>query len=631
MTEANQRGARQESGRARLRGVLPYVLVASFAFAVGALSFRSGGHDGDGAHSSAHPSDHAAHEGEEAASEAEVWTCSMHPQIRQPEPGTCPICGMDLVPVEEEGDAPPPERVVLSERAKVLARLRTSEARRMTDPAREVPLLGRVEADETTLRTVTSWVSGRIDRLHVRVTGERVRAGQTIATLYSPDVLAAHQDVIAARRQAERMQDASDAARAAARAALGAARERLRLLGVPEDRIRAMEAEEQPARQIGIQSPFAGTVIERVATEGAYVATGEPLYRMANLSKVWVQLEAYERDLASLRVGQDVHVTVEALPGETFEGRVAFIEPTLDPQRRTVRVRVEVENRDRRLLPGMFAQGMVEGRRGSEAEQPLVVPRTAPLFTGRRSIVYVEVPATERPTYEARVVRLGSRAGEWYPVLAGLAEGERVVTRGAFALDADLQIRGGASMMTGPDDTAPEQEDGFVEVSAQERQRLQPPLEAYLDLQTALAADDLSSARKAAAALAAAAALVKLEAADAQAVWRVLEGSLRERANEIAAAQDLEAARKPFETLSGHLHALLQRFGNPLPRPVHVAHCPMAAGRGATWIQEGDTIDNPYFGESMRQCGDLRGTVSPGAHAPDAPPSGSAEPAPGGR
>src|SRR5690606_28358023 len=513
---------------------------------------------------------------------------------------------------------------------KVLARLRTSEVRRATDPAREVPLLGRVEADETTLRTVTSWVSGRIDRLHVRVTGERVRAGQTIATLYSPDVLAAHQDVIAARRQAERMQGASEPARAAAGAALEAARDRLRLLGVPADRIRAMEAEEQPARQIGIQSPFAGTVIERVATEGAYVATGEPLYRMANLAKVWVQLEAYERDLASLRVGQDVHVTVEALPGETFEGRVAFIEPTLDPRRRTVRVRVEVENRQGRLLPGMFAQGVVQEQRGSEAERPLVVPRTAPLFTGRRSIVYVEVPATERPTYEARVVRLGARAGEWYPVLMGLAEGERVVTRGAFVLDADLQIRGGASMMSGPDDTERE-EDHFVEVSAEERQRLRPPVEAYLDLQTALAADDLGAARKAARALAAAVALVKLEATDARAAWRELEGPLRERAEQVAAARDLEGARKPFETLSGHVHALLQRFGNPLPRPVHVAHCPMAAGRGATWIQEGGTIDNPYFGESMRQCGDFRGTVSPGASAPEAPPTGTTAPAPGGQ
>lgn len=630
MTEPNSRGARRRAGRGRFGGVLPYVLVASLAFAVGALSFRSGGHGDEGAHSSEHRSDHAAHEGEGASSEAEVWTCSMHPQIRQSEPGACPICGMALVPVEEEGDAPPPERVVLSERAKVLARLRTSEVRRATDPAREVPLLGRVEADETTLRTVTSWVSGRIDRLHVRVTGERVRAGQTIATLYSPDVLAAHQDVIAARRQAERMQGASEPARAAAGAALEAARDRLRLLGVPADRIRAMEAEEQPARQIGIQSPFAGTVIERVATEGAYVATGEPLYRMANLAKVWVQLEAYERDLASLRVGQDVHVTVEALPGETFEGRVAFIEPTLDPRRRTVRVRVEVENRQGRLLPGMFAQGVVQEQRGSEAERPLVVPRTAPLFTGRRSIVYVEVPATERPTYEARVVRLGARAGEWYPVLMGLAEGERVVTRGAFVLDADLQIRGGASMMSGPDDTERE-EDHFVEVSAEERQRLRPPVEAYLDLQTALAADDLDAARKAARALAAAVALVKLEATDARAAWRELEGPLRERAEQVAAARDLEGARKPFETLSGHVHALLQRFGNPLPRPVHVAHCPMAAGRGATWIQEGGTIDNPYFGESMRQCGDFRGTVSPGASAPEAPPTGTTAPAPGGQ
>lgn len=621
-------GLRRSMARLRLflgsRRVWIYVLVAAVAFGVGALSFRSGDHRGHG-DSAAGPAEHGT--------SAELWTCAMHPQIRQSEPGTCPICGMALVPVEEVGDQPQPDRVVLSERAKALARVRTTEVRRMVDPATEIHLLGRVEPDETTIRTVTAWVGGRIDRLHVRVTGERVRAGQTIASLYSPEVFAAHQDLIAARRQVERMQGASEAGRTASQAALDAARERLRLLGVSQERVRSMEAETDPVRQIAIHSPFAGTVIERVATEGAYVTTGDPLYRMANLGKVWVQLDAYERDLASLRVDQRVRVTVDALPGEAFEGRLAFIDPTIDPQRRTARVRVEVDNRDGRLMPGMFAQGVVQGQHGTATEQPLVVPRTAPLFTGRRSVVYVEVPGAGRPTYEARVVRLGPSAGDVYPVVAGLAEGERVVSRGAFVLDADLQIRGGESMMAGPDDTDPGQWDGVVELPDEERAQLRPVVDAYLELQTALAADDLSRAKKAAKTLEEATNQVKLEANDAKQAWRPLERALQQQAQQVGRAEHLEGARGPFELLSGHVHRLLQRFGNPLGRPVRVAHCPMAAGRGATWVQEGDTIDNPYFGESMRQCGDFQDTVSPGAHVPPpqaTPPASTPAPPPGG-
>lgn len=583
-------------------------------------------------------STHSRHEVPESVQgsgdEQTVWTCSMHPQIRQPEPGQCPICGMDLIPVStgDGAETSQPNQIVLSERARALAKLRTVPVRRRADATAELRLLGRIEPDETTLKTVTAWIGGRIDRLHVSATGARVRVGQVIATLYSPEVFAAHQDLLVAKRQAARMGQGPEAIQSATRAALEAARNRLRLLGVPEAELARMETQEQPTRATAIRSPYRGTVLERLATEGAYVTTGTPLYRIANLGKLWVQLDAYESDLARISVGQTVQVRVEALAGEDFEGKVTFIEPTLDPTRRTAQVRVEVDNEDGRLRPGMFAETSVttEAQGKGETKQaggeelprsPLVVPATAPLFTGRRAVVYVELQDSNRVVYEARQVRLGPRLGEYYPVVAGLSEGERVVARGAFAIDADLQIRGGSSMMTLPDDSEQGAWDGAIELPVEERAKLAPVVEAYLATQTALAEDDLAQARQAAQQLSRALSKVELRR-PSQAVkeWATLSVDLRSSGDSLGKAVDLEQARAVFEELSAQIEELVRRFGNPLDEPLHVAFCPMAFGsRGARWIQRGGAIDNAYFGESMRTCGEVRGAVAPGAYLESAP------------
>lgn len=557
------------------------------------------------------------------------WTCSMHPQIRQPQMGACPICGMDLIPVstdESAGSGDHQNRVTLSPRAKALAQLRTAAVGRQLGASAEVRLLGKVEADETTLKSITAWTGGRIERLHVKVTGQKVRAGQVIATLYSPEVFAAHQDLLVAKKQVARLAASPPAARGAAEAALEAVRQRLRLLGVPDDALARMERQKKPTRKVAIRTPFAGTVIERSATEGAYVETGTSLYRVANLNKLWVQLDAYESDLPRLSMGQQVQVEVEALPGEIFTGEVTFIDPTLDPRRRTTQVRVEVDNSDGRLRPGMFAQATVAAQ--TEGQPPLVVPATAPLFTGRRAIVYVEVAAGDSTAYEPRTVRLGPRLGNVYPVVAGLSDGERVVLRGAFALDADLQIRGGTSMMASPDDRDPGVWDHAIVLGAAQAKRLAPVLEHYLSLQRGLAADDLSTAQQAAESLERAVARIKLDKpAEAKKLWAEVEPNLRAHAHHVAKASDLEAARVGFEELTNGVSTVLARFGNPLDEPVYLAFCPMAQRtNGAAWIQQGDKIDNAYFGNSMRSCGEVRQEIAPGAYLN--PPVDT--PAPGG-
>lgn len=559
-----------------------------------------------------------AHEDHADGEDETVWTCSMHPQIRSDEPGQCPICGMDLIPVSEGGDGvdeSTPARVTLNERAKVLAEVRTAPVRRLGDQSREIRLLGRVDHDETKVRTVTSWTAGRIDRLHVATTGEKVRAGQTIATIYSPEIYTAHRDLLQANRQLETLSSGMAFARDSARATVEAARQKLRLLGVSNQEIASMEKSDEPWTQVRIRTRFGGTVIDKLVNEGAYIQAGTGIYRVADLEQLWVQLDAYESDLPRLKVGQNVNINVDALPERTFEGTIAFIDPVIDQARRTARVRVEVDNDDGELRPGMFAEAVVQGGRAVGEAPPLVIPATAPLFSGRRSVVYVEVPNTERPTYEAREVNLGPKAGNVYPVLSGLQYGESVIVHGAFAIDADLQIRGGASMMTRPDDETRGPELA-MEVDQEFRSGLQPIVQHYLNLQTALADDDLEAALQAADALAKAAERFEPDTTGrATEAWIGIRADIQEHARHMSNVRDLNGAREAFDGFSRAVSSLLSRFGNPTDADLRVAYCPMAfENRGAEWIQATDDIDNSYFGDEMLGCGEIRQVIPSGAY-----------------
>lgn len=526
------------------------------------------------------------------------YTCSMHPQVDRAEPGTCPICGMDLIPKgsAETTSTAGVDHIVLSERARARAQLRTTEVRRQGDESATIRLLGRIEPDEQTLKVVTAWTGGRIDRLQVNTTGVLVRRGEVIANLYSPEIYAAAQDLIVAARTS---------ASVVSRATVEAARERLRLLGMPSSEIEGLERRSEPPRSVAIRTPYAGTVLDRLTTEGTYVDTGTPLYRIADLSTVWAQLEVYENDLGQVAVGDRVTITVNALPGEDFEGRVTFLDPRVDPDTRTAQARVELQNPSGRLRPGMFAEAVVRHEQDVEGIVPLVVPESAPLFTGRRAVVYVERRQNGMPVYRPRTVRLGPKLGAVYPVVAGLTEGERVVTRGAFALDADLQIRGGDSMMSPEDGAKSASMPLRVEMSEAKREALRPLFERYLQLQEALAADSHPKAQAAAAELRAAVDDPEDE----------LGSMIREAASTVESSGSLEGARTGFEELSKAMANVLRRYGNPLDQPVRLAHCPMAFGdQGAAWIQRGDTIDNAYFGAAMRTCGSILETVSPGEH-----------------
>jgi Cu(I)/Ag(I) efflux system membrane fusion protein len=389
-----------------------------------------------------------------------------------------------------------------------------------------------------------------------------------------------------------------------------------------------MENAQGPSERVTVRSPFSGTIIERLATQGSYVDTGTPLYRIADLSHVWVQLDAYESDLPLLQTGQEVRLTVEALPGEVFEGRVTFVDPVLNQSTRTTRVRIEVHNPDGKLRPGMFAEARVESTSGM-GEQPLVIPATAPLFTGRRSVVYVELPQTSRPTYEARVVKLGPQMGELYPVVGGLVEGDRVVIQGAFTLDADLQIRGGESMMTAPDDSDDNGPyDNIVQIGDEAKAQIASLIGSYLGIHEALAGDSLESAKEKAAAVVSAAENVDShEGTPFHDAWMPIARQIDTHAGSIAQATTLDAARLSFRDLSQQIATVLRIFGNPMGKTLRLAFCPMAlSNQGAEWVQGAEQIENPYFGASMHTCGEFHGSVEHGTYLPGS--NMASEPAP---
>ncbi len=560
---------------------------------------------GSGAGNSGH--DHAD-TAEATAEEPTLWTCSMHPQIILPtNDQKCPICAMDLIPVEiGGGEGLGPRDLHLSETAAALADISTAPVRREF-VTRDIRLVGKVSADETRTRTITARVAGRLDRLYVDATGQTVTRGMKLAEIYSPELYSAQAGLQTAAKAAVAAGDSGTRTKTA-QANLKSATERLRLWGMTDQQIQEIIDGEGISENLTLRSPVAGVVVGRQATQGDYVKTGSVLYTIADLDQVWVVLEAFESDLALLRSGQPVEFSARAYPGRAFDGEILFIEPVLDERTRTVQVRVEVANTDGLLKPGMLVSGLVAvtvdagGNPVTDqaaAEAPLVIPDTAPLLTGSRAVVYVRAPGEGDPVFTGREVVLGPHAGDVYLVFSGLSEGALVVTRGNFKIDSALQIQAAPSMMN-PGDSF-QADPCFGEGLAQ-------VLDAYYPLQAALAADDDSAAMAAARRVAAAIGNLDCPVGELPAAavhnWSRLTTAMAEGAARTIAAEGIEQRRVAFEPLSDNLWDAMAKFGHGPEGTVRRFHCPMAFdNKGANWIQAGDMVANPYFGGSMLRCG----------------------------
>jgi Cu(I)/Ag(I) efflux system membrane fusion protein len=436
-------------------------------------------------------------------SEQQWWTCSMHPQIRLPKPGKCPICRMDLIPVAKEQEEVNARQIVFSEDAVKLMEIQTTPVVRKFAEA-EVRMVGKIDYDESRVKEIAAWVPGRIDRLYVDFTGILVRKGDHMVYLYSPELLSAQAELLQAVKAVQQTSGTTEFMRQSNISTLEAAREKLRLLGLVKEQIEEIEKTGRPTDHLTIYAPIGGIVITKHANAGDYVKTGTKIYTIADLTEIWVKLDAYESDMMWIRYGQKVEFTTEAYPGEVFNGTISFIDPVLDPMTRTVKVRVNVPNPDGRLKPEMFVRSIVRSRVAGAGmvmdedmadkwicpmhpsvvrnepgkcdicgmdlvtteslgyvtteeagRPPLVIPASAPLITGKRAVVYVRLPDREKPTFEGREVVLGPRASDYYLVKEELAEGELVVTNGNFKIDSALQIQAKPSMMSPEGGVAP--------------------------------------------------------------------------------------------------------------------------------------------------------------------------------
>jgi Cu(I)/Ag(I) efflux system membrane fusion protein len=365
-----------------------------------------------------------------------IWTCSMHPQIRMDKPGRCPICGMELIPLSEMDttDVVPSQEMPMTEEAMKLADVRTSMVQKGI-PQKELYLLGRVKPDEGNIAELTARFGGRLEQLYINFTGQNVIKGQKLAVIYSPALVAAQKELVeaAATKNTNPM-------------LYEAVRSKLELWDLTTEQIDDLENGGETLYHFKVLSPLTGTVTTRYAALGDYVKEGSSLFQIIDLTNVWVMFEAYESDLPWIKTGDAVMFTVPSLPGRSFMGTVSYIDPFIDPRTRIANVRVAVKNPDLALKPDMFANGIITSRLSNYA-QNLLIPKTAVLWTGKRSVVYVKMPGMEEPVFNYREITLGPSAGEYYVVMAGLREGEEIATNGVFQIDAAAQLAGRHSMM----------------------------------------------------------------------------------------------------------------------------------------------------------------------------------------
>ena len=365
-----------------------------------------------------------------------VWTCSMDPQVKQPNPGKCPKCGMDLIKMEK-GMTPTsdidPDAVMFSDEAMALANVETTIVGAPTGD-KEIRLFGKIEPDQRQQQSQSAYVGGRIERLCINAVGDNVAKGQTLAVIYSPELYTAEQELVSALGTTQQV-------------LIDAATEKLRLLNIPQSQIDEVISTKKASPYVQLKANTSGTVVKKMVEQGDYVRQGQSLLQIANLSRVWAIFQAYENDLPFIHRGQQVQFTAEALPGETFTGRVTFVDPVLNGQTRTIGVRVELTNSGGRFKPEMLLVGNVAASMQKYADEGVIIPKSAVLWTGKRSVVYVKDDIEKQPTFLLRQVTLGPSLPDGYVVLEGLAEGEEIVTNGVFAIDAAAQLDGKRSMM----------------------------------------------------------------------------------------------------------------------------------------------------------------------------------------
>lgn len=546
-----------------------------------------------------------------------IWTCSMHPQIRKNEPGDCPICGMDLIPLENDQDSEvDPMAISMSPTAMQLANVSTALVGKMK-PVKQVRLNGKVQVDERLVYSQSSHIPGRVEKLMVNFTGEFVNKGQTIASVYSPELVMAQEELFEAQKMMENQPQL-----------FNAAKEKLKNWKLSDNQIEGILKKGKIQEEFPIQADVSGYVTKKTINLGDYVRKGQTLYEIANLSKVWVLFDVYESDMTWIKKGDNIKFTVSSLSGESFEAYITYLDPVINPKTRVAKARIEYNNITEKLKPEMFVSGVVEAKLTNKSNS-LVVPKTAVMWTGKRSVVYVKNTNAKGVSFIMRDVTLGTALGDSYIIKEGLEEGEEIAVNGTFSIDAAAQLAGKPSMMnpeggvamTGhnhgetniEDSKAPVMQKDTktnkpISISKEAKKVLQPVYVDYLKFKDFLAADNVEDAKKVAVSMQDNLAKINMSifTGESHTVWMKFSSNLKNILQHVPHLSNIEEVREKFLQVSITMIEMTNTF-NPFDKTLYIQYCPMADNdKGADWLSLEKEIKNPYFGKSMLKCGEVK-------------------------
>jgi Cu(I)/Ag(I) efflux system membrane fusion protein len=541
------------------------------------------------------------------------FTCSMHPQIRQSESGQCPICGMDLVPITDiAGGAGDPMSLEMTEAAMKLASIQTTIVSKERSVG-EIKLSGKVAVDERNVFNQSAHFPGRIEKLRIKFEGESVRKGQKIASIYSPKLITAQEELLEAYKSRENNE-----------ILWNASRNKIKLWKLPESFIDEVVSSGEIRTEIDIIAEHSGIVTSLNVSEGDHLMEGGLLFQVVNLSNLWVLFDAYESDLALVHINDQVHFSVPSLPGEHFHGKVTYIDPVINPATRTVSIRAEIQNTNGQLKPEMFVDGIIVVNGSSDEE--ILIPRSSVLWTGSRSIVYVKEANTAIPSFQMREIELGSRSGDSYVVKSGLSDGEEVVINGVFSVDAASQLQGKPSMMNTSGEKAStghqhgeamhmssesmvsvSNKDQEKQIPAEFKEQLKEAYLSYLKVKDALIQTNGEETARAAEGVLKSLAEVKMNLVKSEdhMKWMEYHGIMEEASKNIEGTENVEDQRAAFSTLTSGLVSAVKYFGLEGEK-VYYQYCPMAFNnKGDFWLSDNEEVLNPYFGDKMLRCGEV--------------------------
>ena len=561
-----------------------------------------------------------------------LWTCSMHPQIRMDKPGKCPICGMTLIPLDTSNDSSEhiaSNEIVMTPEAMQLANIQTTIVER-SKANKEIRLLGKVEPDERRLYSQVSHIPGRIERLYVNFTGEKVSQGQRMVRLYSPDLITAQKELFEAIRSRDVYPQLYTASR-----------NKLKLWKLSDAQIDAIEKSGKVHEQVDIFSDYSGYVMKRNVELGDHVKAGDNLFDIANLNRVWVMFEAYEADIPWIHIGDNVEFTIQAIPGKVFNGKITFVDPFVSSSTRVAKVRVELNNADQKLLPEMYATGIIKAKL-KNVKDAIVIPKSAVLWTGKRAVVYVKVPHKKTISFVYREIVLGQDMGDFYIVKSGLEAGEEVATNGVFRIDASAQLLGQKSMMNptgakgatggmanmpgmdmgGDNANEPKKngddKSGMVMIDKSKidkafKRQLGEVVTGYIKLKDAFTDDNSSLVQKEAINVKKSLKKVNmlLLQGEAHNLWMKAYHPMLEALGKISNSKAIGVQRDAFLILSKNLSDAIKMLGVETQNglPLYLEFCPMANNnKGGYWLSYEKDIKNPYFGKEMLTCGEVKAT-----------------------